>query len=31
MANKLLQRGIKYLTEFMDLKEEEENRKKHQY
>ena len=31
MANKLLQRGIKYLTEFMDLKEEEESRKKHHH
>lgn len=30
MANKLLQRGIKYLNEFMDLKEEE-NKRKHQY
>ena len=30
MANKLLQNGIKYLTEFMDLKEEE-NKRKHQY
>ena len=31
MANKLLQRGIKYLTEFMDLKEEESKKKHHQY
>ena len=30
MANKLLQKGIKYITDFKDMKEEE-NKKKHQY